>query len=192
MRNNNIINKTISLLNRHYYINIIVLVVVFLFILFRVIPIFTEGQPVSITAERYAIIITIIAIPLSLKFFADRLKKIPRPLEEGKASEKYKSASFVRLYTMSFITMMHILLFSISRNMNFLWFTVVLLIVFLFCKPSYPELESLSETPLGAEGGLGEGTTEPGESHEGRFEETPENPAAVQKNNLENGQVAGK
>jgi hypothetical protein len=146
MRNIDKTNKTIELLKWHYYGNIVMLAVVFLPVLSRVIPFFTDGQmSVSVTMERYAIMISIIAIPVSLKFFAHRLKKLPRPLETATAAEKYVNASFLRLYVISGVTLMHIVLFGISRNMNFFWFTVVLFIVFLFCKPSYEELKSLTE-----------------------------------------------
>ncbi|MDR2815808.1 MAG: hypothetical protein LBB62_03795 [Proteiniphilum sp.] len=139
--------KAIKLLKRHYYGNIALLAVVFLLILFRVIPLFTDGQAINVTAERYVIMISIIAIPVSLRFFARRLKKSPRPLETPAATHIYISASFLRLYTISGVTLMHIILFGIFRNMNFFWFTVVLFIVFLFCKPSYEELESLTVIP---------------------------------------------
>ena len=147
MKNGATMDKAIKLLKGHYYGNIILLAVVFLLILFRIVPLFADGQAVNVTAERYAIMITILAIPVSLKFFAYRLKKIPRPVETVAATEKYKNASFLRLYTISAVTLMHIMLFGISLNMNFFWFTVVLFIVFLFCKPSYEELESLTEVP---------------------------------------------
>ncbi len=146
MKDRNTMDKTIALLKRHYYANIILMAAAFLLILFRIIPLFTDGQSVGVTMERYAIMITIIAIPVSLKLFAYRLKKITRPLEIPTAVEVYKKASFLRLYTISAVTLMHIILFGISRNMNFFWFTVVLFIVFLFCKPSYEELENLTET----------------------------------------------
>jgi len=44
-------------------------------------------------------------------------------------------------------------LFGISRNMNFFWFAILLFIVFLFCRPSYQELENLLETPAGSDTG---------------------------------------
>ena len=45
------------------------------------------------------------------------------------------------------VTLFHLCLYGISRNTNFFWFTVVLLIIFLFCRPSPVELESLMEEP---------------------------------------------
>ena len=40
---------------------------------------------------------------------------------------------------------MNISLYAISGNMNFFWFTIVLFIIYVFCKPSYPELANLAE-----------------------------------------------
>lgn len=191
MKNTNITDKTINLLKRHYYIHIIVLAALFLLILFRITPLFTDKGTVSITAERYAVMITIIIIPVSLRFFANRLKKIPRPQEEEKASEKYKSASFLRLYPISAVTMAHILLFGISGNMNFFWFTVVLFIVFLFCKPSYPELESLFMIP--AEKGREEEEEKEEEEEEIKVSgEIDKNQMTTEYNYPGNGQAAGK
>jgi len=42
---------------------------------------------------------------------------------------------------------MNIVLFTFSRNPNFMWLTVVLFIIFLFCKPSYIEVMNLTEMP---------------------------------------------
>ncbi len=140
-------NTAIAWLKRHYYGHLIFLTLLFLLILFRFLPLLPETPWVSVTLERYAIILSIIAIPLSLKHFADRLKRLPRPMDTNVAVKKYEDATYLRLYTISAVTFMHILLFGFSRNTNFLWFTVVLLIVFLYCKPSYPELAGLTETP---------------------------------------------
>lgn len=138
---------TIWLLNKHYYGSILLLVLAFLAVLLLAFPPIAMEQAVGIIIERYAIMITIIAIPFSLKFFAHRLKKLERPLETEIAIIKYKRASYLRLYTLSAVSLMLILLFAISRNMNYFWFTVVLFIVFLFCKPSFAELENLTIAP---------------------------------------------
>lgn len=139
--------NTVKVLKTHYFLNIIFLVAFFLLTLFNLTPFFTNQFPVSITLERYVIIITMLVIPLSLKYFSQRLKKIQRPAETNEAIQKYKSAFSFRLYSLSILTLLHIVLFSISRNTNFLWFTVVLFIVFLYCKPSQEELISLMEMP---------------------------------------------
>ena len=40
---------------------------------------------------------------------------------------------------------MNIALYAISGNMNFFWFTIILFIIYYFCRPYYPELTGLTE-----------------------------------------------
>ena len=134
-------------LSRHLYGNMISLALLFLLVLLRIIPIPENFLSIGIIMERYAIMITIIAIPAALKLFADRLKKIPRPMETVEAGTKYKKLFYLRLYTLSAVMLMNIALFGFSRNSNFMWFTIVLFIIFLFCRPSLVELSNLSELP---------------------------------------------
>lgn len=141
------IDHTIRLLKRHYYGNIIFLAGLFLGVLLRILPFPEAAVPVSITVERYALMITLIAIPAALKLFADRLKKIPGPSETEAALHSYKKISYRRLYTISGVTLMNILLFTFSRNPNFLWFTLVLFMIFLFCSPSHTEVMRLTGMP---------------------------------------------
>jgi|AGTN01.3.fsa_nt_gi hypothetical protein len=140
-------DRVIRLLKNYYWGTVIFLALLFLLTLFRLLPFFQDRQPVTVTLERYAIMISIIAIPATLKLFAERLRKIPRPAEREPAIKKYKTLSYIRLHTLSAVTLMHIVLFGFSGNMNFLWFTVILFIIFLFCKPSYVELAALTENP---------------------------------------------
>lgn len=147
MKDDDKMERLIVHLKRHYYGNIVSLVLFFLLILFRAIPLFRESDLIGVSFERYAIMISIIAIPVALKFFADRLKKILRPIEKDIAVRKYKNASYLRLYTLSAVTLLNIVLFGFSRNTNFMWITVILLLIFLYCKPSYTELVSLTEVP---------------------------------------------
>lgn len=39
---------------------------------------------------------------------------------------------------------MNILLYAVTGNMNFFWFTLILFIIYIFCRPSYPELAGLT------------------------------------------------
>ncbi len=72
-------------------------------------------------------------------------------MEIAAAIEIYKKASYLRLYTLSAITLGQIILFGYSQNMNFFWFTVVLFVVFLFCSPSYEELKAMVEKEMNGE-----------------------------------------
>ena len=138
-------DETIRLLKRHYWGNIFILLLFFLPVTLGLLPVFDGSKTVNLTVEMYDIVITIIAIPLSLKFFANKVKKAARPMEVGSAIRLYKRASFWRLYTLSAITLGQILLYGLSGNKNSFWLTVVLLAVFLFCKPSYVELAAMTE-----------------------------------------------
>ncbi len=167
MNDSHAIDHTIRLLKRHYYGNIIFLAGLFLVVLLRILTFPEAAVPVRVTVERYALMITIITIPAALKLFADRLKKMPRPSETEAALHRYKKISYLRLYTISGVTLMNIVLFTFSRNPNFMWFTVVLFIIFLFCRPSHTEVMSLTGMPEEEQ----KGRQEPKERSED--EETP-------------------
>ncbi len=138
-------DETIRLLKRHYWGNIFLLLLLFLPVTLGVLPFFDGSKTVSLTVEMYDIMIVVITIPLSLKYFGDKVKKAVRPMEVETAIRVYKRASYWRLYTLSAITLVQILLYGLSGKINFFWLTVALLITFLFCKPSYVELASMTQ-----------------------------------------------
>ncbi|NLD22822.1 MAG: hypothetical protein GX670_01145 [Bacteroidales bacterium] len=137
------IDATIKLLRTHYRLNIIILVILFLLAMFKLTPFFAEKQIVNIIIERYIIVITIIAIPGILKLFAHLLSKVPQGVDIDLAISKYKKAFYIRLYTISSLSLINIILYDYSGNMNFFWITTVLFLLFIYCKPSFPELEKL-------------------------------------------------
>ena len=137
------LDATIKLLRTHYRLNIIILVVLFLLAMFKLTPFFAEKQIVNIIIERYIIVITIIAIPGILKLFAHLLSKVPQGVDIDLAISKYKKAFYIRLYTISSLSLINIILYDYSGNMNFFWITTVLFLLFMYCKPSFPELEKL-------------------------------------------------
>lgn len=137
------LDATIKLLRRHYLLNVIILVVFFILAMFKLTPFFIEKQIVNVTIERYIIVITIIAIPGILKLFANILKKVPPGANIDFAISKYKQAFYTRLYTISSLSLINIILYDYSGNMNFFWITTVLFLLFIYCKPSFPELEKL-------------------------------------------------
>lgn len=141
----NIFDSTISSLRLQYWLSIAVLASFFLLIIFDLIPFPFEKNDISVTLERYAIVITIIAIPAALKLFAVMLKKVPSSPDTELVVKSYKKASSIRLLIINVATLMNISLYAISGNINFFWFTIVLFIIYIFCKPSYPELANLAE-----------------------------------------------
>lgn len=134
--------KTIKELNTHYYTSIIVLAILFLLVVFKLIS-FKIATPVTTTAEMYTIALTLIAIPVALKLFADKIKKIPNGTDKNKAIRLYKNAYFLRLYIINAVVLSNIMLFAISGNKNFMWLSVISFIVYMFCKPSQQELDSI-------------------------------------------------
>ena len=137
------LDATIKLLRKHYRLNIIILIILFILAMFKLIPFFAEKHIVNIIIERYIIVITIIAIPGILKLFAHLLSKVPQGVDIDLAIRKYKKAYYTRLYTISSLSLIDIALYDYSGNMNFFWITTVLFLLFIYCKPSFPELEKL-------------------------------------------------
>ncbi len=135
--------KTIKELNTHFYGSIIVLAVLFLLVVFKLLG-FKTVIPVTTTAEMYAIVITLVAIPLALRMFADKVKRTAKETDKSKAVQSYKNAYFLRLYMVNIVTLGNIVLYALSRSQNFVWLTVVLFVVFAFCKASQSELESVT------------------------------------------------
>ncbi len=136
---------TIRHLFHHYIASISLLGLLLLLILLHLFPFWQNSRPVGITLERYLILFTLIVIPSTLKWFATRLKKSPRPMTWTEASRRYRQLYFVRLYILTVATLTHLILFGLSRNLNFFWLSLVLIILFLYCRPSIPEIESLLE-----------------------------------------------
>ena len=136
--------KTIKELNVHYYISIIVLAILFLLVVFKLIS-FKISTPVTTTAEMYAIALTLIAIPVALKLFADKMRKIPKGTDKNKAIKLYKNAYFLRLYIINAVVLGNIILFAMSGNKNFMWLSVISFIVYMFCKPSHQELDNITQ-----------------------------------------------
>ncbi|MDR1517300.1 MAG: hypothetical protein LBS52_04255 [Dysgonamonadaceae bacterium] len=139
--------KVLRQLNIHYFASIAVLAVLFVLAILKIVRFSETPQAVSLTVEMYAVVITLVAIPILLKTFAERLKKIKQAgANPSEATRQYKMAYFVRLYALAFVTVGNIVLYALSRNQNFLWLTVALFVIFLFCKSSEKEIFSLTET----------------------------------------------
>ena len=164
----------IKQLKAHYYATIILLVLLFAFIFFRII-VFNDGETVlSDGLQRWAIAFTIAVIPLALWVFSEKLKKASRSSKELKMKEVRQNVDFaveiqsiyrtfflLRQYLLSATTLVNIVLFGLTRNVdraeghdsfmfgvnNFFWFSLLMFIVLAFCKPSEEELAKYSALP---------------------------------------------
>ncbi|MDR1743508.1 MAG: hypothetical protein LBR48_06775 [Dysgonamonadaceae bacterium] len=138
--------KTLRQLNIYYFASVTALATLFVLSILNIVRFSKTPQPVNLTVEMYAVVITIVMIPVALKMFAERLKKIrQKGLNPSEAIKQYKTAYFVRFYAFMLLAIGNILLYMWSWNMNFFWLTVVLLVVFLFCKSSEKEIFSMTE-----------------------------------------------
>lgn len=151
-------DQLIGRLKKHYFGHIIVLAILLIIILFHIIILFPDPHPVSVTAERYILLLTFIAVPAVLKWYAVQIKKLPlladktdkadevgkvgevSEVNQGRIRKRYQLLWMIRLFILSALTLLHILLYAYSRNKNFFWLSLVLLIFFMFCKPSAQEV----------------------------------------------------
>lgn len=139
-------DKTIHSLQIQHDIHVTVTIALFLLTLLRVIDLSSLGVTITPITERYVLMITLIAIPVALKLFSDNLNKRPKKSTPESAVKAYKAAYNTRLYIITAVTLANIFLFAVSRNSNFMWLSIVLFIVYFFCRPSHIELMSLTET----------------------------------------------
>ncbi|MDR0333225.1 MAG: hypothetical protein LBI15_07135 [Dysgonamonadaceae bacterium] len=158
MQDNNIIKQ----LKMHYRGNIIFLALFFVLVFFRIVKFGAGEMDLSVALKQYIIVFTMIIIPVSLKWFPTKLKKLPRPAEKSVAEKVYKNAFLWRLYPLCIATLINIVFFGLTRNVvaveghniawfgvnDFFWFSIVMFIVFAFCRTSKDELAKLSEKPI--------------------------------------------
>jgi len=136
--------KAIKTLQLHYYINIITVCLLFILILFKIVILSDNPQPLSLAMNQYSILITLLIIPTALKFFSYQIKKAsPTNIEE--AIKLYKSAFFMRLYPISLVIIGNILLYALSNNTNYIWIALAVILFMFFCRPSVVELDNLIE-----------------------------------------------
>lgn len=136
--------QTVKKLNLHYYGSIATLAICLALTVSKAFGVRSTPQPVNLTVEMYAILATILIIPIALKTFADKLKKIRRGgLNPSPAIVQYKTAYLTRLYALAAVTAGNIMLYALSGNTNFFWLAIVLFVIFFFCKSSEGEVHSI-------------------------------------------------
>lgn len=136
--------KTIKELRLHYYINIIIVCLLFILILFKILRLTSEPQPLSLALNQYSIIITLIIIPAALKYFSYQIKKTA-PTNIEQAIKIYKKAFYMRLYPISLVVIGNIALYALSNNTNYIWIALAVILFMFFCKPTMVELDNLIE-----------------------------------------------
>ncbi|MGI6073526.1 MAG: hypothetical protein ACOYEA_02645 [Fermentimonas sp.] len=143
MKDKMIPGKVAKHLKMHYWTHLVVLALLFIAVLFKLVSFVEEPLTANVSLEMFAIIITIVVIPTALKMYAVMLEKLTKDDGFEERVKRYKQASYMRLYSVSAVSLMNIILFAFYRNNNFMWLAILIFVVYIFCKPSYEELHSL-------------------------------------------------
>lgn len=141
------VNQTVKRLNGVHQVVIITLVVLMLAAMFGLFKLFASDADAGVVAERYAIGLTLIAIPLSLRLYANKINKINKIKKTkwgcdgmGLKMSRFKNAFYLRISILSVVGFVNILLYSIMQNSNFMWLAAITFIAFAFCRTSAGEL----------------------------------------------------
>ena len=135
----------IKQLNYIFYGSVISTIIFFVLVLFKVIP-YGEPRVLPLAVSQYSIIVTLLGIPLALKLYANTIKNNAGKFSIALVKNKYKNAFTLRLSIITLLTLGNIILFGISRNTNYMWAVIILLVFFIFCKPSETDLEKLYQS----------------------------------------------
>ncbi|HTN68850.1 MAG TPA: hypothetical protein VLZ33_05245 [Dysgonamonadaceae bacterium] len=130
------VKSVVPFLKRLFYISIGAQFVFFISVAFKWIEIMPDSTDISITLERYALLVTLISIPGALKLFSVIMKKNKQPEDEKTTNAIYIKAYITRFGILFLVASINILLFAISFKQNFLLCSLVTFTTYLFCYPT--------------------------------------------------------
>lgn len=119
-----------------FYIAFGIQIIVFVSIAFKWIDLSSEAVTVPVTIERYALLLTLVSIPVALKLFFFIMKKNKNPEDESTTNNIYVKAFITRFGILFLVASINIILFAFSLNQNFMLCTLVTFTAYLFTYPS--------------------------------------------------------
>lgn len=119
-----------------FYIAFGIQIIVFVSIAFKWIDLSSEAVIVPVTIERYALLLTLVSIPVALKLFFFIMKRNKNPEDESTTKNIYVKAFVTRFGILFLVASINILLFAFSFNQNFMLCTLVTFTAYLFTYPS--------------------------------------------------------
>ena len=119
-----------------FYIAFGIQIIVFVSIAFKWIDLSSEAVIVPVTIERYALLLTLVSIPVALKLFFFIMNKNKNPEDESTTNNIYVKAFITRFGILFLVASVNILLFAFSLNQNFMLCTLVTFTAYLFTYPS--------------------------------------------------------
>lgn len=136
-------SKTLILnLKRLFYIAIIIQIAFLVTIAFKWITVFTGDTVISITLERYALLITLVGIPGALKLFSIIMNKVSKV---NSILLVYKRAFITRFGILFLVASLNIILYSISLNQNFMLLALISFIAYFFSYPSESHINTFKK-----------------------------------------------
>lgn len=117
-----------------FWINLIIVMGISLYLLYLKGFGFSMGAGSSVLFEQYSIIITLACIPLSLKLFHSRNKKIQQ-LETDAYINKYSIAYVIRMVVLDLVVALNIIGFSLYDSRNAIFMTLIAIFALFFCFP---------------------------------------------------------
>ncbi len=135
-------DRTIKSLKNHFYIHVSVMIVLFLLIYFKIIPLPDYSANIGLAAQTYTIMFTLVALPGSLKLYSVNIKKKQTDSIE-KATKYFRKIFFRCLYIVAFTVIINMLLFGFTRVQNYAWLALISLMTYAFCMPRENDLHSL-------------------------------------------------
>jgi hypothetical protein len=123
-----------------FWSNIVLLPVVLTGLLFSKDFAFGNSAHANVVFEQYSIIISLACIPVSLKLFHSRYRKI-LPLEEDTFLDKYLVAYITRLFILDAVAILNLTGLYLFDSRNAMYMTIIIIFALFFCYPSRKALE---------------------------------------------------
>lgn len=134
-------NSTVSSLKYLFHIAIGVQIALFVSIAFKWVNLIPDSINISLTLERYVLLLTLVSIPGALKLFSIIMKKNKHIENKDVTNTIYTKAFIVRFGILFLVASINILLFAFSYNQNFMLCTLVTFTAYIF---SYPSMNYLN------------------------------------------------
>ncbi len=123
-------------LKRVFFIAFGIQAILFIAVAFKQINILPDSGEISLTLERYVLLLTLISIPGALKLFSMIMEKNKHPEDKNETTKLYIKAYLARFSILFLIASINIVLYALSYRQNFMLFTLVTFTAYLFCYPS--------------------------------------------------------
>lgn len=128
-----------------FYIALGIQVILLISVAFKWINLMSDTATVSLTVERYTLLITLISIPGALKLFSIIMKGNKHSKREEETTMLYIKAYTVRFSILILVATMNIFLFALTFNQNFLLLTLTTFTAYIFTYPSDNHLKVTEE-----------------------------------------------